>query len=80
MPKPELLEKAGFTDITERDLTLEYQATSDASARERALRATQVIAAEGEARYRERLADYHAQSRAIASGLLRRALYVARNP
>jgi hypothetical protein len=79
MSQVELLERAGFTDVAEIDLTQEFLDTTLAWPKERTLRADEVKAAEGEERFLERLSDCRAQADGIRDGLLRRARYVARD-
>jgi hypothetical protein len=79
LAQAELIKRAGFRDVVEEDITEEFLDTTLSWARERTLRAEEVKAAEGEERFRERLADQRAQAEGIEDGLLRRALYVACN-
>jgi hypothetical protein len=72
----ELLRRAGFESVEERDLTPEFLQTSRAWNAARAAHAAALIAEDGEAAFRERQADNEVQSDAIVDGLLRRSLFI----
>jgi hypothetical protein len=72
----ELLSRAGFANVEERDLTPEFLATSRAWYRAREARAPALIAHEGEALFRERQEDNEVHTAAIADGLLCRSLFI----
>lgn len=73
----EMLRAAGFGDVTELDVTADFERTARASYEGRTRYATELARAEGESSFRERQSDLRAQLRAIESGLLRRSLFVA---
>src|SRR3990170_7298810 len=73
----ELLDAAGFVQVSETDLTDAFLKTTLAWYRARERRSVQLSEAEGEAAFSERQNDSRGQAEAIESGLLRRALFVA---
>ena len=76
----DLLRSAGFNAVREIDVTEAFLRTTRAWCEARARYAGQLSEAEGEASFRERQRDYRLQARAIESGLLRRALFLAERP
>ena len=74
----ELLEAAGFTSITEQDLTADFLETNRGWLRERQQNSDELIALQGKEIFLERQADSRAQARATASGLLSRTFVVAK--
>jgi len=73
----ELLDAAGFVQVSETDLTDAFLKTTLAWYRARERRAVELSEAEGEAAFSERQNDSRGQARAIEAGLLRRSLFVA---
>ena len=73
----ELLDAAGFVQVSETDLTGAFLETTLAWYRARARRAVELSEAEGEAAFNERQNDSRVQAEAIEAGLLKRSLFVA---
>ena len=79
-PHAELLAAAGFVDIEEADLTVEFAATTAAwidGWDEHRAELTELV---GEAAFDERQRDRTVGLRAVRRGLLRRSLFVAAKP
>jgi hypothetical protein len=73
-----LLGSAGFGEVTELDVTLEFRATAAAWLAEAAAHAQELARLEPAGAFAQRQADRRAMLSAIDAGLLRRALVVAR--
>ena len=73
----DLLHSAWFADVREIDVTKAFLRVTRAWHEARARCASELSEVEGEASFLERQRDYQLQARAIESGLLRRALFVA---
>jgi len=73
----ELLDAAGFVQVSETDLTDAFLNTTLAWYNARAHRAAELSEAEGEAAFSERQNDSRGQAEAIEAGLLKRSLFVA---
>jgi cyclopropane fatty-acyl-phospholipid synthase-like methyltransferase len=73
-----LLRSAGFTDVTEVDLTPAFRATAAAWLAESQAHATDLAKLEPPGAFQQRQADRWAMLAAIDAGLLRRALLLAR--
>ena len=76
----DLLRTAGFVDIDEIDLTDEFLRISRAWLKARLRHADELRQAEGAETVAQRIRDGRTSIRAIEQGLLRRSLFVARNP
>jgi hypothetical protein len=74
VPYAEMLRRAGFDGIRERDVTPAFLRTTRAWHQERELRADALIEVEGDQPFRDRQANNRHQQRAIEEGLLRRLL------
>ncbi|HEU4911633.1 MAG TPA: hypothetical protein VFV76_07030 [Actinomycetes bacterium] len=78
-PQPELLRRAGFTDVVATDVTDDYLRTSEAWVAENERYRDELRPPDAEG-YDQRLADNRTGVAAIRDGLLRRWLLVARRP
>ncbi len=79
-PHRELLEAAGFTQVTERDCTAEFAAVTRAWIHQWEANHEDLVALLGEPVVVERQADRRAQLRAIEDGILSRSLFTACRP
>lgn len=79
-PYRELLEAAGFTEMTEADCTAEFARITRAWIDQWEANRAEMVALWGEPALAERLADRTAQLRATEDGLLTRSLVTARRP
>ena len=79
-PHRELLERAGFTQVTETDCTAEFVATARAWLHHWDANHDDLVAMLGERAFAERQAERRAQLRAIEDGILARSLFTARTP
>jgi hypothetical protein len=76
----QLLEAAGFTQVTETDCTAEFAAVTRAWIHQWEANHQDLVALLGEAEVEERQAARQAQLRAIEDGILSRSLFAARRP
>lgn len=76
----DLIRSAGFTDISETDVTTDYLCVARLWYEGRQRHALELREVEGETQFAERQRDNKAARDAIEAGLLRRALFVARRP
>ena len=79
-PHRELLESAGFAEVTETDCTGEFVATARAWLHHWDSNHDDLMALLGEQAVAERQAERRAQLRAIEDGILARSLFTARTP
>ena len=79
-PYPTLLASAGFSDISQRDLTPEYRATAAAWLRGWERHAEELAAIEGHDVVNERLTGWRDGIAAVDAGWVRRRMYAARRP
>jgi cyclopropane fatty-acyl-phospholipid synthase-like methyltransferase len=79
-PHRQLLEAAGFTQVTETDCTAEFAATTRAWLHHWDTNRGELAALLGERGVAERQAERRAQLRAIEDGILARSLFTARRP
>jgi hypothetical protein len=76
----QMLQAAGFTEVTETDCTSEFAATTRAWIQQWDANRAGVAAVLGEQQVAERQAARRAQLRAIEDGILARSLCTARRP
>lgn len=79
-PHRQLLEAAGFTQVTETDCTAEFAAVSRAWIHQWEANHAELVALLGEPAVVERQAGRRAQLRAAEDGILARSLFTARRP
>ena len=79
-PQRELLQAAGFIEVTETDCTAEFAATTRAWLQHWDEGRDDLVTLLGEQAFAERQADRRAQLRAIEDGILARSLLTARRP
>ena len=79
-PHRQLLQAAGFTQVTETDCTAEFAATARAWLRHWDAGHADLAALLGEQAFADRQTDRRAQLRAIEDGILARSLLTARRP
>jgi hypothetical protein len=79
-PYPELMERAGFIDITEADCTPEFVDVARAWIEQWDEHRSELERQLGPAAFAERQAERHIQLRAVEDGLLRRCLLIASRP
>ena len=75
-----MLEASGFTAIVEYDLTAQFLSTAKAWYDWRQRYAGELIAAEGEAAFREKQSTYLDHVRSVQAGVRSRCLFLARRP
>jgi len=75
-----MLEASGFTAIVEYDLTAQFLSTAKAWYDWRQRYAGELIAAEGEAAFREKQSTYLDHVRSVQAGVRSRSLFLARRP
>ena len=76
----ELLRRAGFVDVTERDGTEEFRAVAKAWIDQWDEHRGSLIKVYGEPEFESRQHDRRLQLRAVEGSLLRRSLFTGRNP
>lgn len=76
----DLLRSAGFSDVSETDVTAEYLRVARSWGEGRERHAAELRQAEGEAQFAERQRGNRMARTAIEAGLIRRGLFVARRP
>jgi hypothetical protein len=79
-PHRDLLEAAGYTQVTETDSTAEFAAVTRAWIQHTDANHDDLVALLGEVTVEQRQADRRAQLRAIEDGILARSLFTARRP
>jgi hypothetical protein len=79
-PTRQLLEAAGFTQVTETECTAEFAAVTVAWLRHWEANHEALVALHGEPFVEERQARRRAQLRAVEDGILSRSLFTARRP
>lgn len=79
-PHRELLNAAGFQQVTEIDCTAEFAATTQAWIHQWEANHDHLVALLGEQAVEERQAERRAQLRATEDGILARSLFTARRP
>jgi len=79
-PHRQLLQAAGFTQVTETDCTAEFAATTRAWLRHWDADHDDLAALLGEQAFADRQADRRAQLRAIEDGILARSMLTASRP
>jgi hypothetical protein len=79
-PHRQLLEAAGFTQVTETDCTAEFAAASRSWIHQWEANHAEIVALLGEPAVVERQAERRAQLRATEDGILARSLFTARRP
>jgi hypothetical protein len=79
-PHRQLLEAAGYTQVTETDCTAEFAAVTRAWIRQWDANHQDLVTLLGEQAVAERQAEQRAQLRAIEDGILSRSLFTARRP
>jgi len=79
-PHAELLEAAGFVDVSETDCTPEFAVVTRAWTEQYEAYQDDLVALLGAELFEDRQADRRAQLRAIEDGLLRRSQFVATRP
>jgi len=79
-PHRQLLQAAGFTQVTETDFTAEFAATTRAWLRHWDAGHADLVDLLGEQAFADRQTDRRAQLRAIEDGILARSLLTARRP
>ena len=79
-PHRDLLEAAGYTQVTETDSTAEFAAVTRAWIQHTDANHDDLAALLGQVTVEERQADRRAQLRAIEDGILARSLFTARRP
>ncbi len=79
-PYPELLAGAGFVDVAEEDVTVDYRATAARWLREAASMEPELRAAMGAEVYEDKLRRRRARIEEVDAGMIGRALLTARVP
>jgi cyclopropane fatty-acyl-phospholipid synthase-like methyltransferase len=77
---PSLLRTAGFVDVEERDLTVDYLATASGKLKVAEEFAADMVEMLGREEYERMQAERRLAISAIEAGLLRRSLFIARRP
>ena len=76
----ELLERAGFTDVTETDYSADFAAVAQAWIDQWDLHRTEMEAMWGAAHVEDRQRGRRAYLRNVEAGIMRRSLFTARRP